>query len=171
MIRRRALICVAALAFALPATADAVPVCTTATPTGSPTNPTIQVCLDPPATIAGDRVIAPSSTTGTLSRVKYTLDGTPLLIAFDPPFAFTWPSARYADGGHTLGVSASFGATTTDEITFPITISNPGSPPAPGTFAPRHGTAPAAGRPFSLAAGGDGAGGELTATAVTDMIA
>jgi chitodextrinase len=165
---RRDLICAVALALAVPATAQATQQCTsTLTPSGG----TLEVCLDPPASITGDRVLAPTSTKGSPSRVTYTLDGSPLLVAFDPPFAFTWPSARYAGGPHTLGVRATAGGTTTPETSFSIVIDNPGSPPATGTFAPRPGTAPATGRPFSLAAGGDGAGGETSATAVTDMIA
>ncbi len=136
------------------------------------TSGAVSVCLTPPATVTGDGVvIAPDSTTGSPSRVNYTLDGAHLLIAFDPPYAFTWPTTRYPSGPHLLGVSASAGATTTPEVTFPITIANAGSPPAPGTFAPRQGTVPAADRPFTLAAGGDGASGEAAATTVTDEIA
>ena len=151
-------------ALSLPGTAEAALQCTS--------SGTIGVCLSPPAVVSGDVVIAPTSTTGTLSRVNYTLDGKPLLIAFDPPYAFTWPTVKYGVGSHTLGVSATGGATTTPETTFAVTI-NPGGggPPPPGAFVPRRGTTPPAGRPFTLAAGGDGAGGETSATAVTDMIA
>ena len=136
------------------------------------TSGSLSVCLTPPATVSGDGVvIAPGSTTGNPSRVTYTLDGAHLLVAFDPPYAFTWPTTRYPSGAHLLGVSATAGTTTTPEVTFPVTIANAGSPPSPGTFVPRHGTVPAPGRPFTLAAGGDGASGEAASTSVTDEIA
>ena len=116
-------------------------------------------------------MIAPDSTTGSPSRVTYTLDGAPLLVAFDPPYSFDLADhalservacpRRLGDGGNDDDAGGDV----------PDHDLQPGSPPPAGTFVPRHGTVPAAGRPFTLAAGGDGASGEAASTSVTDEIA
>jgi chitodextrinase len=136
-------------------------------------NGAVQVCITPPATVSGNAVLLqPSSTAGNPSRVTYTLDGSPLLVAFDPPYGFRWPTTRYANGAHTLRVFATgTGAVTTPVMTFPVTVSNATSPPAPGVFHVRRGTTPPPGRPYTIAAGGDGASGEASSTTVTNEIA
>ena len=116
-------------------------------------------------------MIAPTRRRGTRAASTYTLDGKPLLVAFDPPYAFTWPTDKLRRR-HTPRRVRDGGATTTPEITFPSrSTTGGGGPPPPGTFVPRHGTVPPAGRPFTLAAGGDGASGESRDHLVTDEIA
>lgn len=142
---------------------------------------TVEVCITSPAsgaTFAGNGTI-----TGTVSMVSGTnpgtqkmvfyLNGVYLLTDYSNPYTFTLPTNRWVDGAYTLSAEAVMrdGFTTT-QASIPVTFSTgTGTPPVNGnTFTPTSGR-PANGQPFVVAAVGDGAGGEATATSVTNLIA
>ncbi len=143
---------------------------------------TITVCLAPGAgsTVTGTQPVAVSiSISGTdphTAKVLFNLDGSYLLTDFQgpSPYTFLLPSANWVDGKHTLQAQAiERDGFTSQPVNASLTFSNGVRRPPkwPGGFAPTSGTAPGSGKPFVLAAVGDGAGGENGETGVTNMIA
>ena len=157
------------------ALADAPPCSTTTTATYS-----VQVCLTQPtpdATVTGG--VSVSATTAILSgslrvvRVVFTVDAGYTLTDYQNPYSFVLPTAHWVDGLHTLSVSAVMSDTTsTSSAGESLTFSNGLSVVPPNTTPPTvtSGTAPAPGANLVVAAVGDGAGGDLAATSVVNMI-
>jgi hypothetical protein len=83
------------------------------------------------------------------------------------------PTNQWVDGAYTLAAEADMkdGFTTTQasiSLTFNTGTATP--PVNNKVFTPTHGTNPASGQPFVVAAAGDGAGGEPNAASVTNLI-
>ncbi len=137
---------------------------------------TTKICLhaaDGP--LSGDAPISvtlTSSDAHTLVReVDVKLDGEHLLSEYEDPFEFQLPSYLFADGSHALSAIALLrDGSRTQPGSLTVAFGNSGQQPAPTPFAASGGTAPAAGRPFVVAAAGDGAGGEQKAADVTKLI-
>src|SRR5687767_3427035 len=141
---------------------------------------TVTVCFTEPAdgaTLTGLRSVTTTVTVnGTnpgVQKLLYYLGGDYLLTDYTAPFTFTLPTDRFVDGARTLEVEASMrdGFTTqrsSVDVTFVNGVTVP--PVNTNTFTPAAGTTPAPGRPFVLAAAGDGASGRPEAQSVTDLI-
>jgi chitodextrinase len=165
------------VAHAVPAAANSS--CLASAPPGA--SYTATVCLTSPAdsaTLNGDaQVTATISFTGTspgVQRMIFSLDGQYLLTDYATPYQFTLSSAKYVDGAHALTVQAMLRDTFVTQpagvdLNFNNGITTP--PVNTNTFTPSPGTTPAPGRPFLLAAAGDGAGGEPAEVNTTDQIA
>jgi hypothetical protein len=143
---------------------------------------TAEVCFSNP--ISGDTLSGDVTITGTIklagkSRVGvqdlvFYLDGNYLLSSFSSPYTFTLPTGYWVDGSHTLSVDAELrDKFTTRPVDLPVDFNNGVSslPVNTSRFQPSTGTTPAGGAPFVVAAGGDGASGEASATGVTGLIA
>ncbi len=113
-----------------------------------------------------------SSGARTLAReVEVELDGQHLLSDYENPFEFQLPSYLFADGNHALSATALLrDGSRTQPASVSVAFGNHSQQPTQTSFAPTGGTAPAAGRPFVVAAVGDGAGGEQKAADVTNLI-
>jgi carboxypeptidase family protein/calcineurin-like phosphoesterase family protein/Big-like domain-containing protein len=157
------------------ALADAPPCSTTTTATYS-----LQVCLTKPtpdSTVSGG--VGVSATAAILSgslrvvRVVFTVDAGYTLTDYQSPYSFVLPTAHWVDGLHTLSVSAVMSDTTnTSAASESLAFSNGLNVVPPNTNPPTvtTGTAPAPGANLVVAAVGDGAGGDLAATSVVNMI-
>ena len=104
--------------------------------------------------------------------VVFYLDGVYVLTDFEAPYEFVLPSARFVDGQHSLDFEATLrDDLLTERASVAVIFRNDTKSPPVNTkeFVPR---APAAapGRPYVVAAVGDGAGGEAASTRVTDLI-
>lgn len=109
-----------------------------------------------------------------IQKLIFYLEGQYLLTNYGPAYKFTIPTTKFADGSRSLEVEVVMrdGFTSTRaalEVTFANDIREP--PVNPSALTPATGTTPEPGRPFILAATGDGASGESNADAVTDLIA
>ncbi|MCM8745822.1 metallophosphoesterase [Thermomicrobium sp. CFH 73360] len=136
--------------------------------TSSPLSGTylVTVCLTQPvhgALLSGTVTVTASvSATGAAPRVQrliYTLDGAPLLTEFFAPYTFRLPTTQWADGQHTLAVSALMSdgfssAATSITLFFQNGVTS--TPAIPTGFRPTTGTTPPAGQPFRIVAVGDG---------------
>ena len=113
-----------------------------------------------------------SSDARTLVReLEVELDGQHLVSDYEDPFEFRLPSYLFGDGNHTLSATALLrDGSRTQPVSFTVAFGNGGQQPAATSFVPTSGTAPIAGRPFIVAAAGDGAGGEQQAADVTNLI-
>src|SRR6266511_1769307 len=113
-----------------------------------------------------------SSDARTLVReLEVELDGQHLVSDYEDPFEFQLPSYLFGDGNHTLSATALLrDGSRTQPVSFTVAFGNGGQQPAATSFVPTSGTAPIAGRPFIVAAAGDGAGGEQQAADVTNLI-
>ena len=143
---------------------------------------TAQVCFSSPATgaaLSGNVTVSAtinvsgSKKMGVQDLVFY-LDGTYLLTAFSDPYTFSLPTANWSDGSHTLSVDAQMHDNfTTQQGSLQVIFNNgvTSLPATTGQFQPATGTTPANGAPFVVAAGGDGASGETSASKVTSLIA
>lgn len=106
------------------------------------------------------------------SAVFY-LDGAYLLTDFESPYEFVLPTDRFVDGAHQLAFEVRLrDDLVTTRATIGLTFENGIATPPVNTnhFEPRQ-PPPVPGRPYVVAAVGDGAGGEVSATRVTDLIA
>jgi Calcineurin-like phosphoesterase/Bacterial Ig domain len=143
---------------------------------------TVTVCITQPAagaTVSGSATVAVtvSVTGGTspgVSKLVFTLAGQYLLTDFQAPYSFTLQTARFVDGTKLLQAQATmrdgFVAAPADvTLQFSNGVTQP--PVNNGSFTPATGTPPAPGQPTVLAALGDGAGGEVNAKNVTDLVA
>jgi chitodextrinase len=141
---------------------------------------TVTVCFTEPAdgaALTGVRTVTTTLTVnGTnpgVQKLLYYLGGDYLLTDYSAPYTFTLPTDRFVDGPRKLEVEASMrdGFTTqrsSVDVNFVNGVTEP--PINTNTFTPAAGTTPAPGRPFILAAAGDGASGRPDAQAVTDLI-
>ena len=145
---------------------------------------TVQLCFAQSlvgATLSGNAAVQANLTvqSGSYSVrwLVYTIDGAPLLNAYRAPYSFTLPTAQWADGPHILAVYteslvAGNPCCTTSSASISVTFAN-GQLLAPtNTSQPTIslGTSPAPGSPEIVAAAGDGASGESTATGVANLI-
>jgi Bacterial Ig domain/Calcineurin-like phosphoesterase len=136
------------------------------------TSPAVGATLSANATITGT-VSVISGTTPGVQRMVFYLNGVYLMTDYSSPYTFTLPTNRWVDGAYTLSAEALMrDAFTSAQASIPLTFSTGTSTPPvnPNTFTPTSGR-PAGGQPFVVAAVGDGAGGEATATSVTNLIA
>lgn len=160
----------------LVASVQAATSCKSSTPTGAYE---VIVCVADPeasATIAGEYLIRASAEVDVVDirvrRLVFFLDGTYLLIDFEAPYEFVLPTPAWPDGTHTLGIEAIMqDDAVTARLDVPITVANgrATSSPRPEPFTPRT-PAQEGGRPFVVAAVGDGASGERNSADVTDAI-
>ncbi|HEX3647820.1 MAG TPA: Ig-like domain-containing protein, partial [Pseudonocardiaceae bacterium] len=153
----------------------AVATCGTAT---APAGFTVQTCITAPAsgaTVSGAvPVTATVIVTGPappVDDIQYTLDGAPILADFQAPYAFTLHTYLYGSGTHTLGASTQFsGGYNAPAVSVTLSFGPASAPAGPPAFTPK-GTAPAAGQPTIVAAGGDGATGLAAQQQVANLIA
>ncbi len=158
------------VAFPLPASATT----TCATTTG--TDWTAEVCLTADSVATGSRPVAATvtSTGSAPSKVEFSLGSTHLITDYSPSYAFTLHSQDFQDAATTISVAATLrDGTVTAAAQQSISLDNGNTtvPVNPNTFTPPSAAAPTATDPLVLAVTGDGAGGEPSATAVTDMMA
>jgi hypothetical protein len=105
-----------------------------------------------------------------IQRLIFYLDGEYLLTEYEAPYLFGLPTETFAPGSHTLTVTVDLPDDVVVEgpaVTVTIAGEQAG-PPAP-TFTP-HTPETLDGRPLLVAAPGDGAGGETSATLLTEQI-
>jgi hypothetical protein len=180
--RRRSVVSVLAVAAAmtvpLAAPAQAAPTCADSSPQSGAY--TVTVCVQDPApgaVVQGDVAVtataAVTSGGSGISRMTFLLDGQDLLVDYDPPYTFVLPTDTFADGTKSMQVRATMrdnfvSAPTTVSLEFANGRATP--PPVPTGFTPTTGTAPAAGKPFVLAATGDGASGQTSSDAVVSAV-
>jgi len=155
-------------------------VCETSSPHPNPQY-AVTVCITVPANGAvltgAASVTATVSITGTnpgVQKLLFYLGGQYLLTDYTSAYSFTLPTTKFVDGNRFLEVEAKLrdGFTSTRaavSVTFNNGISQP--PVNNNNYTISTGSTPQVGRPFILAATGDGASGEPNAGAVTDLIA
>ena len=159
------------------ATLNVLSPCQTSGPSGG--NYTLTVCLSPSGgSVTGQTTVTASiSVNGTdphTAKVAFSLDGQYLLTDFETPYTFILPTANWVDGSHTLEAEAiERDGFVADHASVRLTFANGVTipPKQPTGFKPTPGTTPAAGQPYVLAAVGDGAAGQTSASAVSDLIA
>ena len=116
----------------------------------------------------------PSGSAPGIRRMVFHLAGEYLLTDFASPYTFILPTDRFVDGSYLFEVEALMrDGFTTDRTAINVVFNNGVTEPPTSnrTFIPRTGTTPPPGRPFVVAAVGDGAGGRPEAGDVTDLIA
>jgi fibronectin type 3 domain-containing protein len=141
----------------------------------------VNLCFSSPAdgsTATGSTSVSATATVvGTspgIRRMTFFLGGDYLLTDYQTPYTFTIPTDRFVDGTRTLEVEAwmrdgfisqraSVGLTFANGVVTPPVNTN--------TFTPTSGRPAQSGEAFVVAAAGDGAGGEQSATQTTDLIA
>jgi chitodextrinase len=141
---------------------------------------TVTVCFTEPAdgaTLIGLRSVTTTVTVnGTnpgVQKLLYYLGGQYLLTDYSAPYTFSLQTDRFVDGPRVLEVEAAMrDGFTTQRSSVDVTFSNGVTVPPvnTNTFTPSTGTTPAPGRPFVLAATGDGASGRPDEQNVTDLI-
>jgi Big-like domain-containing protein len=144
---------------------------------------TVTVCITAPvsnAVVSGNiTVIATVNVTGTnpvpgVQKVEFYLGGEYLLTDYSYPYTFELPTTKFVDGTRLLEAEALLrDQNSSSPAGINLTFSNGITqvPTNTNTFTVRSGTTPSPGRPFILAAAGDGASGEPNADAVTNLIA
>lgn len=183
-VRRRNVLAVALVgALLLPLALSPLPAAAAACRASSPPGGayTVTVCITQPAdgaTVSGSATVTVTvgvvgSNPG-ISKLLFTLAGQYLLTDFQAPYTFTLQTARFVDGTKLLQAEArmrdSFVSQRADvTLQFSNGVTQP--PVNNGSFVPATGTTPAPGQPTVLAALGDGAGGEVNARNVTDLLA
>jgi hypothetical protein len=142
---------------------------------------TITLCITAPAD--GAALTGPAPITATVSvagsnpgvqKLIWYLDGQYLLTDYATAYTFVLPTAKFVDGTRLLETEAILrDGFTSGRAAINVTFNNGVTQPPinTNTFTPATGSTPAPGRPFLLAATGDGASGEPKAGAVTDLIA
>src|SRR5512138_945025 len=141
----------------------------------------VTVCITNPAAgaaLSGEAsVTATVSVTGTnpgVQKLLFYLGGEYLLTDYTPAYTFILPTTKFVDGARLLEVETAMrdGFISTRaaiNVNFNNGITTP--PVNTDTYTIVSGSTPAAGRPFILAAAGDGASGAPRADQVTDLIA
>ena len=140
----------------------------------------VTVCIDVVAdseTVSGDTAVTGSfSVTGSnpgIDRLRFYIDGERLLTDYQAPWRFTLPTDRWADGDKLVEVEAVMRDDFASERAG-LNLNFANGPEAPRQndrqFTPSTGTPPEPGKPFVLAAVGDGASGETNADSVRDLI-
>lgn len=150
--------------------------CKSSIPTGTYA---VVVCLvdpQPSETILGEYLIRATAEVDVVDirvrRLVFYLDGTYLLIDYEAPYEFVLPTGAWPDGIHSLGIEAIMqddAVTPRMDIPFTVANGNATQSPRPEPFVPRTPTRQV-GRPFVVAAAGDGASGERNSADVTDAI-
>jgi hypothetical protein len=151
------------------------PACATSAPPSE--EYAVEICIVRPADGAEINGIAPVETTvefaGEEQRIRrliFYLDGEYLLTEYEAPYLFDLPTETFVPGSHTLTVTVDL----PDDLVAegpPVTVTIAGQEAAApaATFTPHTPEAPD-GKPLLVAATGDGAGGETSATLLTDQI-
>ena len=157
--------------------AEAAAVCNTSSPSSTYS---VTICITSPASgasLKGDASIAATvSVSGTnpgVRRVVFYLNNNYLLTDYQSNYGFVLPTTKWTDGNYTLAVEALMrDGFTSSQATESVTFNNGIKKPYKNTntFTPASGTTPAAGSPFIVAAGGDGASGEAAAVNVANLI-
>jgi Bacterial Ig domain/Calcineurin-like phosphoesterase len=141
----------------------------------------VTVCITNPldnAVLSGNAsVTATVTVTGTnpgIQKLLFYLGGQYQLTDYASPYTFLIPTTKFVDGARLLEAEVHMrdgfiSARGIINVAFNNGITEP--PVNTNTFTPTAGTTPQPGRPFILAATGDGASGEPNAVAVEDMIA
>lgn len=142
---------------------------------------TVTVCFIEPtdgASLTGTRTVTASVAVSGIhpgvQRTVFRLGGDNLLTDYAPPYTFSLPTNRFVDGPRVLEVEAIMrDGFTTQRSSVDLTFANGNTQPPvnTNTFTPATGSTPAPGRPFVLAAAGDGADGSVNEQAVTNLIA
>ena len=142
---------------------------------------TVTVCITNPvdgAVVSGNTsVTATVSVIGTnpgIQKVEFYLGGEYLLTDYSSPYIFAIPTTKFVDGTRLLEAEALMrDQNPSSRAGINVTFNNgiTAVPENTNTFTPTNGTTPQSGRPFILAATGDGASGEPNADTVTDLIA
>lgn len=161
--------------WALPAQAAT---CTTSAPTSAVY--TVKLCFTSPqhdSNLSGAVTVTVTvSVTGTspgVQRMVYYLNGSYLLTDYKAPYTFILPSQHWVDGSYTLSVEALLrdGFVTQKRNLFVNFANGIKTPPVNDKqFQPTSGTTPEAGKPFVVAATGDGASGEVNAANVVKLL-
>lgn len=142
---------------------------------------TVTVCITSPAdgaTVTGEATVtATVSVTGTnpgVQKLLFYLGAQYILVDYVSPYTFALPTTKFVDGSRLLEAEAQMrdGFIST-RAAVNVTLNNGVTQPPvnTNTYTIATGSTPASGRPFILAATGDGASGEPNADAVTDLIA
>jgi hypothetical protein len=153
----------------------AEPACVTSEPSSEDYE--VEVCIRQPVDGAEVSGVTPVETSvefdgeeQRIRRLVFYLDGEYLLTEYEAPYLFDLPTETFAPGAHTLSVTVDL----PDDVVVqgpPVTVTFAGEQaPAPAaTFSP-HTPETLDGRPLLVAATGDGAGGETSATLLTEQI-
>jgi hypothetical protein len=160
------------------AVAGPAPCNTTTTSTYS-----VQLCLTQPdagSTVSGNVSVLATATmivSGSVRvvRMVFTVDDGYTLTDYQSPYTFALPTTKWVDGVHTLSVSAIMSDNpniSTNATSESLTFSNGLTSVPPNNTPPTitSGTTPAPGANLVVAAVGDGAAGDATATSVAGMI-
>ena len=139
----------------------------------------VTLCIANPrgsATLTGASPVAASlDVTGTnpgIAQITYSLDGQYLLTSHSQPYTFVLPTDHFADGAHTLqalAVMADGFALQPVQVQVVFKNGLAHTPEAPA-FKPSTGLPPSPGKPFLVAATGDGATGQATESEVADLV-
>ncbi len=138
----------------------------------------VNVCIDQPAdgsTITDIAQVDVSITTTGINpgtaKIRAYLDGEYLLTDYQAPFAFEVTTDHIADGLHSLSIEAVMrDGFTSDRVTIQLTFQQ-GGPPISDQYVPPFVPAPPApGHSLTVAATGDGAGGENNAQSTSDLV-
>jgi hypothetical protein len=174
-----AFVLLGAVASAHPAAVLAASPCVTSGPAGGTYTATL--CITAPAngaTLTGEQTVSATlSLAGTGApaggKLIFYLDGAYLLMEYSTPFTFQLRTTHWVDGAHLLEVESLLrDGFLTSRASINLSFSNGILTPPVNTNARTWvpGTSPAPGQPFVIAATGDGASGEPSAGAVSDMI-
>ena len=163
---------------------QAVSTCVTSGPASSAY--TVTVCITNPAdrtTLTGDSpvtgtvIVSPAPAPGAanpVQRIVFYLGGDYLLTDYQSPYNFILPTTRWIDGSYPLAVEAKMrDGFVTNQSVIQVNFNNgvTSIPVNTRQFTPAPGTNPQLpDDPLIVAAVGDGAGGETSATNVTNLI-
>ena len=136
------------------------------------TNPVEGAVLSGNATVTA--TVSVAGTNPGIQKLIFYLGGQYLLTDYASDYTFVIPTTKFVDGTRLLEVEAHMrdgfiSSRGMINVTFNNGITEP--PVNTDTYIPATGTTPDPGRPFILAATGDGASAEPNAIAVTNMIA
>jgi len=151
----------------------------TCSTTDAPGGYTVQLCLTAPgegATVSGAATVAAAVEVGgtapAVNGITYTLDGAYLLFDEQTPYSFVLHTDRYPTARHSMSASVVFsGGYSTPPLNLSFRIAAAEDPPPPPAFTPTAGTDPAEGKPFLVAAVGDGASGLTAEEQTADLVA
>ena len=166
---------------ALVASGPAESATSTCQTSNAPGGYTVLVCVTQPATgsmLTGDTAVTATVnvTVGTspgVAKTEWSIDGDHLITDFQSPHQFTLSTADFADGQHTIGVSAKMRdgyVTPATAITVTYANGNPTVPPNTRQWSVPPIQARGPQEPFVVGAVGDGAGGETNAVNVTNAL-
>ncbi len=139
---------------------------------------TLNLCIDQPADGAVvtevATVVVSTQVTGIdpgAWKLTAFLDGAYILTDFQAPFTFDLSTQYVTDGQHTLAVYMLMrDGFTSAPTTIQLNFQQAAPTPPPTSFTPYAPTSVPAGQSFVVAVTGDGAGGEINSTDVTNLI-